>query len=259
MTYSTGLWDRLFGKRAELGGPVPDGTTRRVSVTEAWLDKAVAEGKITPSDQVGPAAIERANRIQGACHAAFEQARHRVPHLLAGGTSHSVVFWLADFPQALFDTVFALDGTGQSYVPVLVHAETEDGAACAVLTQAYSLWLLQQVLANSSTFRDKMGFDMPEVERIVAAALPGTVLGALDSYRRRFDLETLEVDPRDWPIVWLWDVTDSLIHNKDTLKKAMGRWNADLLARTAFASSMAHLTVALKQQILEQLGASGDH
>jgi hypothetical protein len=205
-------------------------------------------GKLQASE-----AIERASRIQCACQSSFEQARQRVAPLLADGASYGVVFWLADFPQTLFDTVFAIDCTGQGYVPVLLHAETEDGTTCAVVTQAFSLWILQQLLANDSTFQSRMGFDMAEMEGIVAAVLPHAVRETLESYRQRFDIKTLKVDPRDWDIVWLWDITDAVIHSKDTLKKAMGRWNDDVIARIAYVSKMTHLTVTLKQWIMEKL------
>lgn len=56
MKFSTGFLDWLFGKKTTLQVPQDDGTTREVPVTEAWLKKMQAEGKISmseaPSDTV---------------------------------------------------------------------------------------------------------------------------------------------------------------------------------------------------------------
>lgn len=56
MKFSTGFFDGLFGKKTTLQVTQDDGTTRDVPVTEAWLEKMQAEGKIdmteAPSDTV---------------------------------------------------------------------------------------------------------------------------------------------------------------------------------------------------------------
>jgi hypothetical protein len=48
--YSTGIFDEIFGKKRLLEVPQEDGTTREVFVTEAWLKKTQAEGKISTSE-----------------------------------------------------------------------------------------------------------------------------------------------------------------------------------------------------------------
>lgn len=51
MKFSTGFFDGLFGKKTTLQVPQEDGTTRDVPVTEAWLKKMQAEGKISKSEK----------------------------------------------------------------------------------------------------------------------------------------------------------------------------------------------------------------
>jgi len=50
MKFSTGFFNGLFGKKTTLRVPQDDGTTREVPVTEAWLKKMQAEGKISMSE-----------------------------------------------------------------------------------------------------------------------------------------------------------------------------------------------------------------
>jgi hypothetical protein len=49
MNFDVGLLDRLFGKRTTFQIPGPGGL-KEVSVTERWLAKMIAEGKIEPVD-----------------------------------------------------------------------------------------------------------------------------------------------------------------------------------------------------------------
>jgi len=51
MKYSTGFIDNLFGKKIMIEMPQEDGTMREVPVTEAWLHKMQAEGKISMSNK----------------------------------------------------------------------------------------------------------------------------------------------------------------------------------------------------------------
>lgn len=210
----------------------------------------IAEGKITPVEEPLASGLDRAWRIQTECHASFAKLRTRLPHVVRDPQSRKMIFWLADAPQSLFDKVFCLDATGRAYLPVLQHAQVEDGASCAAITQGYSLWFLQQMLDNDKAFRNAMAFDISEVER-VASYFPSRILKTLDSYRQRFDLSKLDVDPRDWPIVWLWDIADVLIPDQRELQRVLGTWNDDLFARMAYVSEMTVFEVGLKDRALK--------
>jgi hypothetical protein len=50
MKFSTGFFDGLFGKKTTLQVPQDNGSTKEVAVTEAWLKKMQAEGKISMSE-----------------------------------------------------------------------------------------------------------------------------------------------------------------------------------------------------------------
>lgn len=51
MRFSTGIFDWLFGKKATVEVPSDSGGTRSVKVTQAWLRKMEAEGKISRAEQ----------------------------------------------------------------------------------------------------------------------------------------------------------------------------------------------------------------
>ena len=52
MMYCVSVVDALFGKRTLLEFPSPDGTARRIKVTERWLGDMAHQGKLHPAEGV---------------------------------------------------------------------------------------------------------------------------------------------------------------------------------------------------------------
>ena len=52
MMYCVSVVDALFGKRTLLEFPSPDGTARRIKVTERWLGDVAHQGKLHPAEGV---------------------------------------------------------------------------------------------------------------------------------------------------------------------------------------------------------------
>jgi hypothetical protein len=52
MSFRVGFWDMLFGKRIEMEVPLPDGTIKKVLVTEKWFQEQKRAGRITPVDGI---------------------------------------------------------------------------------------------------------------------------------------------------------------------------------------------------------------
>lgn len=48
MRTSVGLWDSLFGKKLTIAIPRPNGTIRKVKITQKWFHEMQRQGKITP-------------------------------------------------------------------------------------------------------------------------------------------------------------------------------------------------------------------
>lgn len=52
MNFSTGLWDRFFGKKTTLEIPDQDGAIINRVVSIKWLSEMIRQGKITPVDNI---------------------------------------------------------------------------------------------------------------------------------------------------------------------------------------------------------------
>ena len=73
------------------------------------------------------------------------------------------------------------------------------------------------------------------------------IIHYLNYYREKFDLKKLEVDPRDWSIIYVWDICDTLITDKKVLKETMQEWNDDMLKKMEFISFTTHFIVEQKE------------
>lgn len=245
--FSNGLWDFFFGKRTDLGVPQADGSFREVRVTQAWVDKMIAEGKISPISTQTPSSLGKGAHIAKEFHDTIVTARERLCEIR---TEQFLIFWLCDAPQELFSHVLETSNEREQSFAILQNADSGDGETIACLTQGYILWILQQFLKNDSDFHAKMAFDIFSAERTARLALPQATLESLASYRQRFDPSKMEVHPLDWPIIWLWDIVDVLIHNPSTKRSVMGPWNSNVLSRMAYATEMMKLQIALKERAM---------
>lgn len=146
--------------------------------------------------------------------------------------------WLALAPLRFFENNFLSDKSGSPLVPILKGADKGKAVQCAHFTQAFALWYLQQFMANSEGFIEALGYDMEMVEDALVQLYGRKNLTQdyLDYFRDKFNLETLEVDPRDWPLVYYFDMCDMLYSSEDKLYEVIGEWNDDIIQRTQYST-----------------------
>ncbi len=157
------------------------------------------------------------------------------------------IYWLSIVPKLFFEMIFIEDKIGRTYLNVVKNATQSKGEECAYITQAFILWNLQQILQNNQEYKKKMGFTINDLENIINIILGenNKVLSKLKKYRERFDLKKLGVDPgfvdpRDWPIIYVWDICDTLIDDKKVLKDTMQKWNDDVLKKMELITLVMH-------------------
>lgn len=171
-----------------------------------------------------------------------------------------LVFWLVLAPKAYFEAVFMEDENGQAWCSDVVRKSTlQNGKECAYLTQAFVLWNLQQLLQNSNGFRDTMGFSIQHVEDLVNLILgkQNKVIQYLDYFRDKFDVRKIEVDapdcvdPRDWPIVYVFEVARLLIYDKQVLRDTLQEWDNDVIKNMEFVAFAIEFMIGLKDHAIE--------
>jgi hypothetical protein len=173
-----------------------------------------------------------------------------------------LTYWLVQVPKELFETLFIPGEKGRSYFSVVSFADHNGGQYCAHLTQAYVVFLVEQSLRNSLEFATTMGFTQEDMRLCIEGVYgkQNLTVQCLVSLYEEFGLQRMKVDPRDWPIVYLWKVCDALIHDKRRLKECMGAWNDDPFQRSAFSAWAVEFIIDRKNASLRyaaQLEAEG--
>lgn len=165
----------------------------------------------------------------------------------------TILFWLVMVPKLFFETIFIEDENGEAYLDVVKNATQDNGRECAYLTQAFVLWNLQQILQNKKEFKTQMGFLIEDLEKITKRVLgqENKIIFYLNYFREKFDLKKLEVDPRDWSIIYVWEVCDILITDKKVLRDTMQEWNDDIIRKTEFITFATQFFAEQKETAIQ--------
>ncbi|MNP30467.1 hypothetical protein D3C76_1235400 [compost metagenome] len=166
----------------------------------------------------------------------FNDAARKIDTSVMSGKT--LTQWLVLAPLRFFENNFLSDETGNSLVPLLQEADRSKAVQSAHFTQAFALWYFQQSLTNDEKLAETLGYDMELVEDALVHiyGMKNLTLDYLNYFREKFDLEALEVDPRDWPLVYYYDLCDMLYSSEQKLNVVIGEWNDDLIARTQYST-----------------------
>ena len=250
------LWDRYFGKKVQIEVPRKDGTTVMVEVTKAWFEQAVREGKIAEVDEPEPKRQrpgQDAPRAMGASmtgeareaavmtsiHRALESDNVILQKSVGSQSLRPLHYWLCMAPAVMVHATFVDQGARAFPVPLLRNATVSNGTRCAAVTQGYCAFVLVQMLTNSADFRAEMDIQPDQITRLFATVFRGDAADAFAEYTAKFSVPhgmPGAIDPRDWPLVWFWDLADLLIPEQAEQARHLGEWNDNLLARTEFVS-----------------------
>jgi hypothetical protein len=159
-----------------------------------------------------------------------------------------MLFWLVVVPRNWFEQLFIPGRTVPAIFDAAENSDQGGGAECAFVSQAYALWMMQQFLQNDPVFRAQAGWEIGAVEQFTVSVYGpnNPILRYLEGYRFRFDVQPVVRDPRDWPIIYVWDIHDILISEEHGLSPLMHRWNDDLIQRLAFVDFGARYFVEQK-------------
>lgn len=160
--------------------------------------------------------------------------------------------WLVLTPLRFFEINFLSDRSGSSLVPLLKGADKGKAQQCAHYTQAFALWYLEQFLDNSESFKTEIGCDIRLVEdaTIKIYGIKNLTLDYLSYFREKFDLETSKIDPRDWPLVYYYDLCDMLYSSEEQLQEVIGEWNDDTVQRMEYSTFAMNYFVECRKTTL---------
>jgi hypothetical protein len=144
-------------------------------------------------------------------------------------------FWLVHVPKLWFETIFIKDERGFTYLNLVEKSDTNNGEECAYISQAYTLWIIEQFLKNDKNFQQTVTLSISDFENVSKLLLGNSkIITYLSYFRSKFDIDKMDIDPRDWPIFYIYEIADLLIGNKQLLNSTLQGWDKDIIRKTEF-------------------------
>jgi hypothetical protein len=142
--------------------------------------------------------------------------------------------WFSIAPKQHFELLFLPENTDDALIPVLKYAEINSGKECAYLTQGFILYNFEQLLINSTEFKEKIKMNDAEL-----ADTCNLIFGEgsqackyLNYFKTSFNNPS--IDPRDIPIIYVYEVAKLFIKNPVKQELALQTWDDDLIGKFRF-------------------------
>lgn len=122
--------------------------------------------------------------------------------------------WFLIFPRSYFNFFFVDENKdGEIYIDIIKGGKYNNGGECFFITQAYILYTLELLLKNRKNFDKDIGFSIKNLEEFINIILgeDNKIIQYLNYYRERFDYSKNGVDPRDYHIIYIYNICDQLI------------------------------------------------
>jgi hypothetical protein len=122
-----------------------------------------------------------------------------------------MVSWCVSLPWAYFENLFINDNKyNQPLLSVFDSAEVINGTDCALITQAFILYHLEQLIKNDVNYKK---FSMKEVEQLLFSHISrGTFLvEKLNTFRQRLR----ELPPYDWYFEYIREILNAIYGEKE--------------------------------------------
>lgn len=159
--------------------------------------------------------------------------------------------WFSMAPLEHFGLLFLPDETNETLIPMLEKAEVNGGRECAYLTQAFMLFYLEQILKNSPDFKEKTKISLKDIEDTcdIVFGEGNKTRQYLDYFRNSFD--RIQIDPRDEPIVYVYEATKLFINDKKRQRLAIQKWDDDLVGKIGFIAGFGEFISIQKDNCLK--------
>lgn len=146
------------------------------------------------------------------------------------------VSWLLSTPKNIFEYLFLEGDDNRAYLYPVRYSNLKNGHLCAHYTQAFVLWNLEQILKNDYEFQQKINLTIKDFEYILEHVYgkKNLTLDYLNQLREEFDLDKMDVDPRDWGIIYVHRIFDLLINDEKIINDVISDWDKDIAEKMSF-------------------------
>jgi len=140
-----------------------------------------------------------------------------------------LISWLVSLPWAYFEALFINNESWNgSLLTVLDNAEVINGEDCALISQAFCLWHLGQIIRNDENSKN---YSIKEIERLIKNHITKGILltEKLEEFRKTLQ----DVPPDDWYFEYINEIIKTLYTNYKKSSSIINGLRSDAQLRLA--------------------------
>jgi len=154
-----------------------------------------------------------------------------------------IVSWCISLPWAYFESLFINENSwNKPLLTILNNAEIINGAHCAVITQAFCLWHLEQLINNAAAYKN---FSIKEIERFINQDIDRGAF--LIETLNRFREELRELHPDDWYLKYIHEILNVIYIKKEKISSIISALDYDSRFRLGLIILSTEMVISAKK------------
>ena len=154
-----------------------------------------------------------------------------------------LIGWLVSLPWAYFEALFINDEPwNRSLSAVLDNAQVINGEDCALISQAFCLWHLEQLTRNDSGYKD---YSIKGIEQLIRGQMTKGIL--ITEKWEKFGKILPDTHPDDWYFEYINEVLDALYTDRKRKSSIIDSLRFDSRLRLALLTISVEMIVTTKR------------
>lgn len=163
-----------------------------------------------------------------------------------------LISWFVSLPWAYFETLFISEKSWNGpLLAVLDNAQVIDGEDCALISQAFCLWHLEQIIRNDDNYKH---YSMKEIEQWITRQITKGILltEKLETFRKVLQ----GLAPDDWYYEYVGEIVNTLYTDLARRLSIMNGLRLDPRVGLAIMTHSTEMMATTKQTVR---GKGGSH
>lgn len=159
-----------------------------------------------------------------------------------------LISWLVGLPWAYFEALFINgESWNGSLLAVLDNAQVINGEDCALISQAFCLWHLEQVIRNDENYKN---YSIKEIEQWIRNQ---TIKGILITEKlEKFRNTLLDMPPDDWYFEYISEILSALYTDYEKRSSIIDCLRLDSPLRLALMTCSVEMIASTKRAQSQQ-------
>jgi hypothetical protein len=154
-----------------------------------------------------------------------------------------LISWFVSLPWAYFEALFINDGSwNEPLLAALDDAQVIRGEDCALISQAFCLWHLEQIIKNDKKYNN---YSMKLIEQWIKNQITrgSSVVEKLEKFRKSLQ----NLPPDDWYFEYIYEILNTLYPDHEKRSSIVKDIRINSQLRLALTMCSAEMIVSIKR------------